>query len=109
MKTDENDHEQEENRMDNIIFAKYDMDSGFIQAWTEDCNLILIDCDAVEKAIADNMYQRSQLDYLIYNDPIGYAKLVWEECPEEYLKTATDYTKLSDLRWFVSPRQTWMT
>ena len=45
--------------MDNIIFAKYDMDSGFIQAWTEDCNLILIDCDAVEKAIADNMYQRS--------------------------------------------------
>lgn len=56
--------------MDNIIFAKYDMDSGFIQAWTEDCNLILIDCDAVEKAIADNMYQRSQLDYLIYNDPM---------------------------------------
>ena len=47
MKTDDNDHEQEENRMDNIIFAKYDMDSGFIQAWTEDCNLILIDCDAV--------------------------------------------------------------
>ena len=55
MKTDDNDHEQEENRMDNIIFAKYDMDSGFIQAWTEDCNLILIVCDAVEKAIADNI------------------------------------------------------
>ncbi|MBR2661603.1 MAG: hypothetical protein IKE15_09405 [Clostridia bacterium] len=37
--------------MDNIIFAKYDMDSGFVQAWTEDCNLILIDCDAVEKPL----------------------------------------------------------
>ena len=98
MKTDDNDHKQEENRMDNIIFAKYDMDSGFIQAWTEDCNLILIDCDAVEKAFADNMYQRSQLDYLIYNDPKGYVKLVWKECPEEYLKAATDYTRLSDLR-----------
>lgn len=47
--------------MDNIIFAQYDMDSGFVQAWTEDCNLILIDCDAVEKAFAYNMYQRSQL------------------------------------------------
>ena len=52
--------------MDNIIFAKFDIDSGFVQAWTEDCNLILIDCDAVEKAFTDNMYQRSQLDYLIY-------------------------------------------
>ena len=59
---------------------------------------ILIDCDAVEKTFTENMYQRSQLDYLIYNDPIGYAKLVWEECPEEYLKTATDYTRLSDQR-----------
>lgn len=26
----DNDHEQEEKRMDNIIFAKYDMDSGFV-------------------------------------------------------------------------------
>ena len=38
------------------------------------------------------------LEVKIDNDPIGYAKLVWEECPEEYLKTATDYTRLSDLR-----------
>ena len=58
--------------MDNIIFAKYDMDSGCVQAWTENCNLILIDCDAVEKAFSENMYQRSQLDYLIYNAS-GYS------------------------------------
>ena len=54
--------------MDRIIFAKFDMDSGCVYAWTEECNLVLIDCDAVEKAYADNMYQRSELDYLIYND-----------------------------------------
>lgn len=84
--------------MDKIIFAKFDMDSGCIYAWTENCNLILIDCDAVEKAFADNMYQRSELDYLIYNDPKGYAELVWNECPEEYLRIVTDYTRLSDLR-----------
>ena len=61
-------------------------------------NLILIDCDAVEKAYSDNMYQRSELDYLIYNDPKAYAELVWDECPELFLKTATDYTRLCDLR-----------
>ena len=50
--------------MENIAFAKYDMDSGCVYAWTEDCNLILIDCDEAEKAYADNLYERSQLNYL---------------------------------------------
>lgn len=37
--------------MDRIVFAKFDMDSGCAYAWTEECNLILIDCDAVEKTM----------------------------------------------------------
>ena len=45
----------------------------------------LIDCTAYERAYAENMYQRSELDYLIYNDPIGYAELVMEENPQAYL------------------------
>ncbi len=84
--------------MDRIIFANFDMDSGCVYAWTEDCNMILIDCDAVEKTFTNNMYQRSELDYLIYNDPKGYAELVWNESPKEYLGIVTDYTRLSDLR-----------
>ena len=36
--------------MERIVFAKFDLDSGCVYAWTGDCNLILIDCDAVEKA-----------------------------------------------------------
>ena len=84
--------------MDNIVFAQFDMDSGYVRAWTDDRNLVLIDCDAVENAFADNMYQRSELDYLIYNDPKAYAELVWEGFPDLYLKTATDYTPLRELR-----------
>ena len=30
--------------------------------------------------------QRSELDYLIYNDPLGYADLILNGDPEEYLK-----------------------
>ena len=37
------------------------------------------------------MYQRSELDYLIYNDPIGYADLILNGNPETYLKTVTEY------------------
>jgi len=35
------------------------------------------------------MYQRSELDYLIYNDPIAYAELILNSDPETYLKTVT--------------------
>jgi hypothetical protein len=40
------------------------------------------------------MYQRSELDYLIYTDPIGYADLILNGNPETYLKTVTEYKPL---------------
>lgn len=35
--------------------------------------MIAIDTIAVENEVADNMYQQSELDYLIYNDSVAYA------------------------------------
>ena len=84
--------------MESIVFAKFDMDAGCVYALTDDCNLILIDCDKVEEAYADNMFERSNLDYLIYNDPKAYAELVWDQYPESYLKTTTEYYSLSSQR-----------
>ena len=49
---------------------------------------ISIDCTGVEDALDVTMAQRSELDYLIYNDPLGYAKLILDSEPEEYLKNA---------------------
>ena len=56
--------------------------------------MIAIDTIAVEKEVADNMYQRSELDYLIYNDPVAYAELILNGNPEAYLKTVTEYKSL---------------
>ena len=63
---------------------------------TEICNgsMIAIDTIAVENEVADNMYQRSELDYLIYNDPVAYAELILNGNPEAYLKTVTEYKSL---------------
>ena len=36
------------------------------------------------------MYQRSELDYLIYYDPVAYAELILNGDPETYLKTVTE-------------------
>ena len=60
----------------------------------DDGSMIAIDTIAVENEIADNMYQRSELDYLIYNDPVAYAELMLHGDPETYLKTVTEYKPL---------------
>ena len=44
--------------------------------------------------VDSNMYQRSELDYLICNDPMGYADLVLNGNPGTYLKTVTEYKPL---------------
>jgi len=56
--------------------------------------MIAIDTIVVENEVADNMYQRSELDYLIYNDPVAYAELILNGNPEAYLKTVTEYKSL---------------
>lgn len=51
-----------------------------------DGRMISIDCTGVEDALDVTMAQRSELDYLIYNDPLGYADLILNGNLEEYLK-----------------------
>ena len=81
-----------------IIDAGYDMDSGYVYAKFITGDIILIDCDEVEKTYADNMYKRSELDCLIWNDPAAYAELILRNEVKKYLKTFTQYTPLSSLR-----------
>ncbi len=57
-------------------------------------SMIFIDCIAVEDEVDKNIYQQSELDYLIYNDPVGYADLILNGNLEEYLKNVTDYSPL---------------
>ncbi len=59
-----------------------------------DGSMISIDTTAVENEVARNMYERSELDDLIYNDPVGYADLILNGDPEVYLKTVTEYKPL---------------
>ena len=71
------------------------MDSGCVELKFSDTRMISIHCTAAENEVADNMYQRSELDYLIYHDPPAYADLVLNGNPETYLKTVTEYKSLN--------------
>ena len=75
----------------NFYTAFYDMDENCVFVWMTDGKIIAIDCTKVENAYADNLYERSELDYLIYNDPIAYAELILNGDARRYLKTVTGY------------------
>lgn len=62
--------------------------------------MISIDCTAVEDEVAKNMYQRSEMDCLIYNVPVSHADLILNGDPRKYLKDITDYTTLD--KWKLS-------
>ena len=77
-----------------ILSCAFNMDTACVELKFDDGSMIAIDTIAVENEIADNMYQRSELDYLIYNDPVAYAELILNGDPEAYLKTVTEYKPL---------------
>ena len=62
--------------MRKIVTCEFDLDTACVELHLEDGTLLSIDCTAVENEIADSMYQRSELDWLIYNDPLAYAELI---------------------------------
>ena len=70
------------------------MDTGCVELRYSDGSMISIDTTAVENEVTRNMYERSELDYLIYNDPVAYADLVLNGDLVAYLKTVTEYKAL---------------
>ena len=76
--------------MEHSISCEFNIDTACVELKFADSSIISIDCTAVENEISSNMYQRSELDYLIFNDPVAYADLILNGTPEVYLKTVTE-------------------
>ena len=53
-------------------------------------------CAKVEDALDVTMAQRTELDYLIYNDPLAYAELILNGKLEEYLRNVAESRRLED-------------
>ena len=80
--------------MRDLLTCEFNIDTACVELRFADGSMISIDCTAVENEVADNMYQRSELDDLIYNDPVAYADLILNGDPETYLKTITEYKSI---------------
>ena len=80
--------------MTHLISCEFNMDTACVELKFADGRMISIDTISVQNEVADNMYQRSELDYLIYNAPLEYADLILNGDPETYLKSVTEYKPL---------------
>ncbi len=59
--------------MRKIVSYEFNMDTACVELRLEDETLLSIDCTAVENEVANSMYQQSELDWLLYSDPLAYA------------------------------------
>ncbi len=80
--------------MKHLISCEFNIDTACVELKYSDGSMIAIDCDTVESEVTDNMYERSQLDYLVYNAPLEYADLILNGDPKRYLKAVTEYRPL---------------
>jgi len=77
-----------------FLSCRFNIDTACVELRCADGWVVSIYTPAVEDVYAVNMYQRSELDWLIYNDPAGYAELILNGDPEVYLKAVTEYKLL---------------
>ena len=77
--------------MGKILPCAFNLDAACMELCLDDGTLLSIDCIAVENDVANSMYQRAELDWLIYNDPLAYVELILNGDPQKYLKEVTNY------------------
>ena len=80
--------------MKTLLSCEFNMDTGSVELRYSDDSMISINCTAVEDEVANSRFQQSELDYLIYNDPVAYADLILNGDPKAYLKNVTEYKPL---------------
>ena len=80
--------------MKRLVSCEYNIDTACVELVYTDGSVIAVDTIAVENEYAEDMFQRSELDWLIYNAPREYAERVMNGDVEKYLREVTEYKRL---------------
>ena len=72
-----------------LLSCEYNIDTACVELRYSDGSALAIDCIEFEDTFAKSLAHRTELDYLIYNDPWAYAELVLTGDVEEYLRTVS--------------------
>ena len=70
-----------------LLSCAYNMDTACVELRYSDGSTLALDCIEVENLYCNSPAYRTELDYLIYNDPLAYADLILTGDVEAYLRT----------------------
>ena len=74
-----------------LISCAFNIDTACVEVKYTDGSMIAIDCTLVEAEVARNMYESSELEWLVYNAPVDYVNLVLHGVFREYLRNVAEY------------------
>ena len=74
-----------------VISCAFNIDTACVEVKFSDGSMISIDCTLVEEEVARNMYESSELEWLVYNAPVDYVNLLLHGDVCEYLRNVTEY------------------
>ena len=67
-----------------VISCEFNIDTACVEVRFVDSSMIAIDCTLVEDEVARNMYESSELEWLVYNAPVDYVNLLLHGDFREY-------------------------
>ena len=82
--------------MKKLKSCEFNLDTNCVELIYTDGTMLAIDIISIENEYAEDMYQRSELDWLIYNAPLEYADLILNGDMEGYLKRVTQCHPLEE-------------
>ena len=59
-----------------VISCAFNIDTACVEVRFVDGSMISVDCTLVEAEVARNMYESSELGWLVYNAPVDYVNLL---------------------------------
>ena len=77
--------------MDKMISCEFNIDTACVEVKYADGSMIVIDFTLVKAEVARNMYESSELEWLVYNAPVDYVNLLLHGDVREYLRNVTEY------------------
>ena len=77
-----------------VISCEFNIDTACVEVRFVDGSMITIYCTLVEAEVARNMYESSELEWLVNNAPVDYVNLLLHGDVREYLKNVTEYYPL---------------
>ena len=74
-----------------VISCVFNIDTAYVEVRFVDGSMIAIDCTLVEAEVTRNMYESSELQWLVYHAPVDYVNLLLHGDVQEYLRNVTEY------------------